>query len=54
MQRLIERCTGLDVHRDTVAACAHARRRRLPGAGGAHFMQVALSEPRIERQEPTR
>jgi hypothetical protein len=29
MERLIERCCGLDVHRDTVAACVRA-----PGPGG--------------------
>jgi transposase len=35
MQRMIERCAGLDVHRDTVAACV-----RLPDADGGRHEQV--------------
>lgn len=35
MDRLIERCAGLDVHRDTVAACV-----RVPGANGERQQQV--------------
>lgn len=35
MRRLIERCAGLDVHRDTVAACV-----RVPGDGGERFQEV--------------
>src|SRR6266496_1644063 len=35
MRRLIERCAGLDVHRDTVAACV-----RVPGDGGERYQEV--------------
>jgi transposase len=35
MERLIERCCGLDVHRDTVAACVRA-----PGPGGRQAQTV--------------
>ena len=35
MERLIERCSGLDVHRDTVAACV-----RVPGAHGQREQHV--------------
>jgi transposase len=35
MERLIERCCGLDVHRDTVAACL-----RVPGAHGQRDQPV--------------
>jgi transposase len=35
MDRLIERCAGLDVHKDTVAACV-----RVPGEGGARHREV--------------
>jgi transposase len=35
MERLIERCSGLDVHRDTVAACV-----RVPGARGQREQHV--------------
>jgi len=35
MERLIERCCGLDVHRDTVAACV-----RVPGANGQRQQEV--------------
>jgi transposase len=35
MERLIERCSGLDVHRDTVAACV-----RVPGAHGQRDQHV--------------
>jgi transposase len=35
MQLLIERCAGLDVHRDTVAACVRA-----PDGGGGRTQQV--------------
>jgi transposase len=35
MERLIERCCGLDVHRDTVAACV-----RVPGAHGQREQHV--------------
>jgi hypothetical protein len=35
MRRLIERCAGLDVHRDTVAACV-----RVPGEGGERRQEV--------------
>ncbi|MCA1843537.1 MAG: IS110 family transposase [Actinobacteria bacterium] len=35
MRRLIERCAGLDVHRDTVAACV-----RIPGEGGERAQEV--------------
>jgi transposase len=35
MRRLIERCAGLDVHRDTVAACV-----RVPGEGGERHQEV--------------
>lgn len=35
MRRLIERCAGLDVHRDTVAACV-----RVPGDGGERHQEV--------------
>jgi len=35
MRRLIERCAGLDVHRDTVAACV-----RVPGEGGERQQEV--------------
>jgi transposase len=35
MERLIERCSGLDVHRDTVAACV-----RVPGAQGQREQHV--------------
>jgi transposase len=35
MERLIERCCGLDVHRDTVAACVRA-----PGPGGRQTQTV--------------
>jgi transposase len=37
MDRLIERCAGLDVHRDTVAACV-----RLPGPGGRRVQEIQL------------
>lgn len=35
MERLIERCAGLDVHRDTVAACV-----RVPGADGTRRQEI--------------
>jgi transposase len=35
MEQLIERCCGLDVHRDTVAACV-----RVPGSGGRRTQMV--------------
>ncbi len=35
MNKLIDRCAGLDVHRDTVAACV-----RVPGEGGERRQQV--------------
>jgi hypothetical protein len=35
MDQLIERCAGLDVHRDTVAACV-----RVPGRGGRSTQTV--------------
>src|SRR6266508_1402708 len=35
MDRLIERCAGLDVHRDTVAACI-----RVPAEGGERHQEV--------------
>jgi transposase len=35
MERLIERCAGLDVHRDTVAACV-----RIPGPNGKRHQEV--------------
>jgi transposase len=35
MRRLIERCAGLDVHRDTVAACV-----RVPGGDGERCQEV--------------
>jgi hypothetical protein len=35
MEQLIERCAGLDVHRDTVAACV-----RVPGRGGRSTQTV--------------
>jgi transposase len=35
MEQLIERCCGLDVHRDTVAACV-----RVPGPGGRRTQTV--------------
>jgi transposase len=37
MDRLIERCAGLDVHRDTVAACV-----RRPGPGGRRVQEIQL------------
>jgi transposase len=35
MEVLIERCAGLDVHRDTVMACV-----RFPGPGGGRAQEV--------------
>ena len=35
MERLIERCAGLDVHRDTVAACV-----RVPGPNGRRRQEI--------------
>src|SRR5262249_5502107 len=35
MERLIERCAGLDVHRDTVATCLH-----VPGPNGKRHQEV--------------
>jgi transposase len=35
MERLIERCAGLDVHKKTVAACV-----RVPGPGGKRVQEV--------------
>ena len=35
MDQLIERCCGLDVHRDTVAACV-----RVPGPNGKRQQEV--------------
>ena len=35
MEQLIERCCGLDVHRDTVAACV-----RVPGTSGRRAQTV--------------
>jgi transposase len=35
MERQIERCCGLDVHRDTVAACV-----RVPGPNGQRRQEV--------------
>jgi hypothetical protein len=35
MERQLERCAGLDVHRDTVAACV-----RVPGRGGHREQHV--------------
>jgi hypothetical protein len=35
MERLIERCAGLDVHKKTVAACV-----RVPGPGGTRVHHV--------------
>ena len=35
MERLIERCAGLDVHRDTVAACV-----RVPGLNGKRHQEI--------------
>jgi transposase len=37
MDQLIERCAGLDVHRDTVAACV-----RVPGRGGRSTQTVQI------------
>ena len=36
METLIERCVDLDVHKDTVAACARAGSRRRPAAIRPH------------------
>ena len=35
MERIIERCAGLDVHRDTIAACV-----RVPGPDGTRHEEV--------------
>jgi transposase len=35
MEVVVDRCAGLDVHKDTVMACV-----RVPGSGGARFQQV--------------
>lgn len=37
MDRLIERCCGLDVHKDTIAACV-----RVPGPGGERISHVRI------------
>jgi transposase len=36
MDRLIERCAGLDVHKKTVAACVRTRARRAAPAADPH------------------
>jgi transposase len=35
MEKLIERCAGLDVHKDTVMACV-----RVPGEEGARHQEL--------------
>ncbi|HEX9236502.1 MAG TPA: hypothetical protein VF972_09515 [Actinomycetota bacterium] len=44
MDRLIERCAGLDVHKATVTACV-----RVPGEAGARRTQAINPPPSVRR-----
>ena len=48
MERLLERCAGLDVHKETVAACV-----RVPGPGGPRVQHVQTFGTTVAWRWPT-